>query len=288
MSSSSPTQSGSAPTVLRLKYLAHHPLRNDAEGLIEPSGLALAGNPDGFWTVSDDTDRIFRLWLDGSVNVDGSFRIGETGLEGIAECPGGEFLLAVKEETNEVLQIDIAGRQVIARRKLSDMAGFDAVADHFATGAGNKGLEGITIRPSDGAVFVLKEGRPGLLAEITPDLTTLADHRILESANGFDDDTVSSRRIDFSGVTYDSQRHLFWIVSDKAKRLYLYDWHGNMVRQSAALTCVHGSEGHLVRKAEGVAMDLSSNRLYVVQDQDNPDDDVSLFVFSFDWHDPGE
>lgn len=285
MSSSSITPSGSTPAALHLKYIAHHPLRNDPQGLIEPSGLALARDPDGFWTVSDDTDRIFRLWLDGSVDIDRSFRIGETGLEGIVELPGGDFLLAIKEETNELLHIDIAGRKVIARKKLSEMAGFDAVAEHFDEPVGNKGLEGITIRPSDNAIFVLKEGRPGLLAEISPDLTTLVDHRILSGANGFDDDAIASRRIDYSGLTYDRQRHVFWIVSDKAKRLFLYDWHADAVRQSAPLAYELAGEPRLVRKAEGVALDLVADRLYVVQDQDAPDDDVNLFVFAIDWDD---
>lgn len=284
MPSSSHAPSGSKSRVLQLKYIAHYPLRNDPLGLTEPSGLTLARQPDGFWTVSDDTDRIFRLWLDGSVDIDRSFGIAESGLEGIVELPDGKFLLAIKEETNELLRIDIAGQKVIARQKLSEMTGFDAIADHFTAGVGNKGLEGITIRPSDGAVFVVKEGRPGLLAEISPDLTTLVDHRILGGANGFDDDAISSRRIDFSGMTYDQQRHVFWIVSDKAKRLYLYDWHANAVRQSAPLSYEHGGETNLVRKAEGVALDLDADRLYVVQDQDDPDDDVSLFVFSIDWN----
>lgn len=271
---------------LRLKYVAQYPLRNDALGLTEPSGLALAREPDGFWAVSDDTGRIFRLWLDGSVDIDATFPIRETGLEGIAHLPNGGFLLAVKEETNEILKIDIARRKVVARQRLTRMTGFDAVAEHFSSTVENKGLEGITIRPSDGAVFLLKEGQPGILARVSPDLATLVDHRVLGGANGFDDDAVPSRRIDFSGMTYDQNRDLFWIVSDKAKRLYLYDWNADAVRQSAPLSYERDGRTRPVRKAEGVALDLVADRLYVVQDQDDPGDDVNLFVFSIDWENP--
>lgn len=271
---------------LRLTFLANHTLRNDAEGLTEPSGLALARERDGLWTVSDDTNRIFKLWLDGSVDLDKTFHVGETGLEGITHDPTGKFLLVVKEETNELLKIEIADRQVTARQKISDMSGFGAIAEHFAGDGENKGLEGITIRQSTGTIFIVKEGRPGLLAEITPDLTAILDHRILNAENGFGDDDVAVERIDFSGIVYDEERAVFWIVSDKAKRLYLYDWRADAVLQSTPLFYEQDGKTRLINKAEGVAIDPVSNRLYVVQDRDDPDDDLLLYVFAVHWDDP--
>lgn len=266
--------------VLSLTFLAHFPLRNDAEGLTEPSGLALALERDGLWTVSDDTNRIFRLWLDGSVDADKTFHIDETGLEGIAHDPTGKFLLAVKEETNELLKIEIATRQVTVRQRLSGMAGFDAVAAHFAGDGENKGLEGITTRQATGAVFVLKEGRPGLIMQISPDLNTVLNHRILDTANGFEDDELAADKIDFSGIVHDQKRNVFWIVSDKAKRLFLYEWDRNAVVQSAPLAYEKDGETLQINKAEGVAIDPVSDRLYVVQDRDHPDDDLLLYVFA--------
>jgi len=38
-----------------------------------------------------------------------------------------------------------------------------------------------------------------------------------------------------SDLCYEHSRDRFWIVSDRARRLFLYDWHRNAVIQSALL-----------------------------------------------------
>ena len=148
------------------------------------------------------------------------------------------------------------------------------VAQHFAGGGANKGLEGITFNPDTGTVFVLKEGEPGLLIEISGDLDSIVGAKVLDAANGFMDDDVDGAEIDFSGIQYDQTRSLFWIVSDKAKRLFLYDWGQNQVIQSAALGFEKDGEFQEIEKAEGVAVDPQSSRLYVVSDEE-----ARLYVF---------
>ena len=57
----------------------------------------------------------------------------------------------------------VAGEPNLLFRPLAQMRGYETVADDFRGSENNKGLEGITIRQEDGAVFVIKEGKPGLL-----------------------------------------------------------------------------------------------------------------------------
>ncbi len=257
-----------------LTYLERYDIKDDDEGLEEPSGLALSPGHDGFWTISDDTKKVFKLDREGRVEKDDSFEIPVKGLEGITLDSTGEFLLAVKEETNEIVSMEIAEREANDPQPLAGMAGYDAIAQYFAGGGENKGLEGITWNTHSNTVFVVKEGLPGLLVEVSADLKTIMGHRVLNQDNGFTDTNLSSDEIDYSGLCYDAVRKAFWIVSDKAKRVYLYDWTQDRVVHSAPLGYGRDGEYEEVEKAEGIAVDPRANRLYLVSDEE-----AKLYIF---------
>ena len=257
-----------------LTYLDDFNIKDEDRGLNEPSGLALSNGRNALWTVSDDTKAIFKLSLDGDLKKDDSFKIPDVGMEGIALDPSGTFLFAVKEDHNEIIKIEVDAQEVVDRQRLADMAGYETIAGFFAGSGGNKGLEGITWRNGTDTIFVLKEGEPGLLVEVTSDLRKIEAHRVLNAENGFLDPDVSPEEMDFSGICYDSKRDRFWIVSDKAQRLFLYDSKANTVVQSATLGYGEDGEYEEIEKAEGIAIDADANRLYVVSDEE-----ARLYVF---------
>jgi uncharacterized protein YjiK len=195
-------------------------------------------------------------------------------LEGIVLDPTCQFLYTVKEPVNEIIKIKIDTQKVVDRRRLEDMAGYDAV-EHFFTGSeSNKGLEGITWNNKAGTIFVMKEKVPGLLVELSSDMQTIISHQLLNAKNGFRDTEVGPDVLDFSDICYDQSRDRFWIVSDKAKRLFLYDWNSNKVIQSATLGYGRNGEYREIKKAEGVEVDPGTNHLYVVSDEE-----ARLYVF---------
>lgn len=257
-----------------LTYLDRFKIKNKKLGLTEPSGLALSPDGSGLWTVSDDTNRVFRLSLDGKLKRGRTFKVPDTELEGITAEPTGRYLFVVRETSNEIIKLDIAGRAVADRHRLADMDGYDAIADFFAGDDENMGLEGITWNSDSETLFALKEGDPGLLIEIGPDLRAVLGHAVLDTGNGFVDDEVRGDRVDYSGICYDPSRKSFWIVSDRARRVFLYDPAANRVVQSAALGYCRNGKYKQVKKAEGVAYDPESNRLYIVSDKE-----VRLYVF---------
>lgn len=267
---------------ITLTFLERHKIEDEAQGLKEPSGLALTPARDGLWTVSDDTGKVFRLDLQGRLDASGSFAVPLEGLEGITLDGGGGHLVVVKEEDredgrdepDEIIRIGIEARAIVERRRLDELAGYDAVARHFEGGEENKGLEGIAWNPDSGSFFLLKEGEPGLLLEVSADLRSLLSHRVLSWSNGFRDDDRSSEKIDYSGLVYDASRAAFWIVSDKARRLFLYDPTADAVLQHTALGYVKDGEYREIEKSEGVAFDHEAGRLYVVSDED-----ARLYVF---------
>lgn len=268
------TNSSTGKLSISLTYLERFKIKDKSLGLEEPSGLELSRDKTALWTVSDDTKKLFKLNLRGEIDKDESFKISDKGLEGIVLDPPGKFFLAVREEGNMIVKIDAEKRKIIERQPLAEVSGFDAIQGDFDGGGGNKGLEGIAWNRKTGTIFVMKEGQPGLLVELPTSLDEIRSLRSLNADNGFLDDDVSGKALDFSDICYDEQRDLFWIVSDQAQRLFAYDWEQDRVVQSFRLSYGHKGEFRQIEKAEGVAIDPEAQRLFVVSDEE-----ARLYVF---------
>ena len=154
------------------------------------------------------------------------------------------------------------------------MEGYDAIAQYFSGEQTNKGLEGITWNHATGSIFVMKEGNPGLLIEVTADLKQIKRYHLLNEENGFCDPKVAADDLDFSGLCYDQSRDCFWVISDKGQRWFLYDWNRNQVIQSAKLEYERKGKERTIEKAEGVAIAPDTQRLYIVSDEE-----IRLYVF---------
>lgn len=226
----------------------------------EVSGLSLAEG-GGFWSVSDNAALLFLLDEKGKTHKKSSLP-AETGLEGITEDIAGHRLLAVREDTSEILSVTRDG--TISRFALLSMEGARPLAPYFAFDD-NNGLEGITLNPDTGAVFVLKERNPRLLIEISPDLSRVVGVLQLTSAIGFVSAAAGDDHLDVSGLDWDTQRGGFWITSDTGEAVFFLD---------AATFTAHGwvlmdakkKKLEPVRNAEGVAVSADGNTLYVVTD----------------------
>ena len=92
---------------------------------------------------------------------------------------------------------------------------------------------------------------------------------------GFTDNNRRDRKIDVSGIAYDRWRDRFWIVSDTAQRVYLYDWARH---QAVSAPLVWNDRGwrRTIEHAEGIAVDPAGDRLYIVTDDKGSS---RLFVF---------
>ena len=85
---------------------------------------------------------------------------------------------------------------------------------------------------------------------------------------------LKAEKLDFSGLSYDNSSDTLWIVSDKGRCLFQYDWAGDTVFQRLDLTISTGDKPKQIRKPEGVAFDHGRERMYVVSDRD-----ADLYVF---------
>ncbi|WP_413440142.1 SdiA-regulated domain-containing protein [Synechococcus sp. MIT S1220] len=253
---------------LTLELVDINSIGDQAAGLNEPSGLTLDAEGRSLFTVSDDTKAIFRIDLKGKLLITDCFFVEVSDLEGIACSPDGSELLVVEEGTNAIICIDPKRRLSLRHCPLSGMKNYKEIKKYFSDGITNKGLEGITIDPLSLKVYVVKEGQPGLIIEVSADLKTILDARVLDQSNGFEHPKLTEKKLDYSGLSFDCSRNLIWIASDKGECIYLYDWIQNRVVQRIDLQRSLQSKKKLIRKIEGVAVDWKGEYLYAVSERD--------------------
>lgn len=255
------------PERMSLVFLSSEKVFDAAKGFTEPSGLGLASE-GGFWSVSDSAANLFRL-DDTGKKLRAEERPVASGLEGVVEDTKRQRLLSVQEDTTEILLIE--GERV-SRIALLSLAGADQLNQFFASDE-NDGLEGITVEPKTGTVFVLKERAPRLLIEISSDLTTIRRAIRLSRENGFAPAHGRAEKFDVSGITWDARRNGFWIVSDTGRAIFFFRVN-DLYAQGWALREAHGDTFRAVKNAEGVALGPDGTVLHVVTD----DKDHSRFL----------
>ena len=264
---------------LQLELLEHHPIRDAASGLNEPSGLALDRQGTSLYTVSDDTKIIFNLDLQGRIIPDSSCLINIKDLEGVAVTADGKMILAVQEESNSIIQFDIISRKEIQQIPLTTLKNYDQIAVYFNHKNQNKGLEGITINFNNNHIFVVKEGEPGLLIELDSKCETIMNHCKLNEKHGFKHPRIKSEKLDFSGLSYDYTSDTIWITSDKGECLFHFNFDDKQVLNRLDLPRESDTQSKRVAKSEGIAFDPNNRRLYIVSERD-----CELYIYQLHDH----
>ena len=231
-------------------------IKDRKEGLKEPSGLTLSNGKDALWTVSDNSTKIFLINLSGVLKKNKTISDPELAeLEGVAISNDGEHLYVVREDTNEVIQVHIEEKVITKHIALVNITGYSDMVKqlpgHFDPKLGdNKGLEGITIHPNTGNIYVLKES--GLLIEISADLSTILMYYNLDFAD------------DYSGICFENANsNRIWISSDTSESIYLFDLNNKKTLKTFKL---EDSKGKTYPSAEGITYDLDRKNLYLVTD----------------------
>jgi hypothetical protein len=246
-----------------------------SRGFSEPSGLALTSDGAGYWAVSDDTAGVFRLLPDGKLLPDQTISLRVKGLEGVVDDPARNRLLAVREDTAEIVAVGLDDG-LVTRYPLTGMAGFDDISALFGSVRSNNGLEGITLDTSTDEVVVLKENRPRLMIRLSADLSTILGAVELTEDRGFACEGTADVTLDVSDLTWDAKREAFWILSDEGACVFLYD----PARGLASGVSLPGSVDHPNRhpkNPEGIALNPAGRELRIVTDDGK---ESRLFILS--------
>jgi len=263
-----PAQAGTPPTVTQVGSRIN--LTNSAfnPALQEASGLGLAKNETKLWSISDEEFSIYKMNMDGSyvtqfapTRASSANPVSNTDFEGITYGPpppgstNDHYVYVANEAENAILPVNYDSLKYHEQAELSSMSGYNTVkcdgvttvATEFSgADAHQSGLEGIAWDPDLNSFFVIKEKNPGLMIRISADLGTILACKVLTFSGA-----------DYSDIAYDSTRQQFWIVSDEAQSVYLYNWGSNTALPGYPLYYSHG---------EGVAFDPNSQRLYIATD----------------------
>jgi len=249
----------------QLTFVAAHKAYDHHSGFLEPSGLSWNQDETALMSVSDDTSRLFSLSAKGDVHDAIRIEKGLDDLEGVTWDAARARFLVVRERSSEIIEVDPLQPDKPVHHRLDAMEGFDAIAAVFSGGSANKGLEGITVVPAAGEIWVVKENDPRLLIRLDAGLTRIAGVLRLTAAMGFVDDSVDDRTLDVSGLSYDATREKVWITSDTGRRVFLFDPVAERASGYRLLWLDEGKRREL-HHAEGVAVSADGQRLFVISD----------------------
>jgi len=204
-------------------------ISSDKINVSEASGLTINAAGSTLYTVSDNTSNIYELAIDGSVIKEYIYNGND--VEGISMVSNNKMLL-VEERTKEIVEYDLSSKTYKKHKVI------------YSNNDSNSGLEGIAINLNDNTIFILNEKNPGLLMRLRSDFS------IIES---YDLDFAS----DYSGIFYDKDLNILWILSDQNKTINKCSLKGALIK----------SYSINVNKAEGIA--VTNNNIYIVSDSNS-------------------
>lgn len=197
----------------------------------EPSGLSFGPDNETLLTVSDNSNTVFEMTLDGDILRELDFEGSD--IEGVTYNPNEDIIAVVDEQLREVIFIDYQSGLEISSYPID----IDANTD-------NKGLEGISYNRNNSAYYIVNEGDPGELV-------------IWNTKFGVIEESVLSFADDYSSVFVDYDNSLLWFLSDESRALYRCDYNADVLE-------VFYLD---ISKYEGVVVDNELNKVYMVNDK---------------------
>ncbi len=169
----------------------------------EPSGLSFGPGNNTLLTVSDHTNKVYELTLQGEV-IRVLDYVGKD-LEGVTYNPDKHIIVVAEEADRDITFIDYeTGNKV------------ESYAIEISFGSDNSGLEGVSYNNNSRMYYIVNETNPDLLVIWSP------EHGIIS-------ETKLNFASDYSGIFIDESHSLIWMVSDQSRALYKCDYNANVI-----------------------------------------------------------
>lgn len=204
-------------------------ISSDKIDVVEASGLTISASGTTLFTVSDDTNSIYELLIDGTVLNEYVYNGDD--VEGVSVVSATKVVL-VEERTKEIVEYDLTSKNYKKNKVV------------YSNSDSNSGLEGIAYNLNDNTLFVINEKEPGLLMRLRSDFS------IIESYN-------LNFASDYSGIFHDKDLNVLWIVSDQSKTVNKCSLKGELIKSYAIN----------VNKAEGIA--VTEDAIFIVNDSNS-------------------
>lgn len=198
--------------------------------ILEPSDLTFTSSNNSFYTVSDNTGKIYEISKKGITLK--SFDFVGSDLEGICIDKVNGDIYVVQERLSQIVQLSSEG---VVKQTLT-------LVNYQAADANNN-FEGIT--KNGDTLYIVKEKNPGLFIKY-------------QLSNKEWSATALSFALDFSAITFDASDNSLWILSDESHALFHCDLKGNPFSKQSVD----------VSQPEGIAIDHDANSAWIVGDSD--------------------
>ncbi len=169
----------------------------------EPSGLSFGPDNETLLTVSDHTNQVYELDMQGNVLRTLEY-IGKD-LEGVTYNPDKNLIAVAEEADREITLIDYDSGTKLETYKID-----------ISFGADNSGLEGVSYNLNNKLYYIVNETNPDLMVIWDPLSGIIGEEKLNFAA-------------DYSGIFTDSDHSLLWYVSDQSKSLYKCDYNSNVL-----------------------------------------------------------
>jgi len=217
----------------------------DIDDVGEPSGLSYDKVNNQLFSVSDSDD-IFRLSTKGKVLDTYDF---SADLEGVTNYNIANTLLIAIEDTYELIEYNY-----ITKESTTHKMDYDNQDDP------GSGIEGVTYNPTNGEIYFLNEKDPAALIVANSNFNVTNEYRLTFSG-------------DLSASSYVEETGFLWLGSDEESTIYKCNTQGNVFETFT----MEDSDGDLLDKLEGIAVDYDNQLLYVITDGD-----AKLYVYQID------
>ena len=213
-----------------------------ALSVLEPSGLAYDKINNELFTVSDNTNLIYKISTTGVIQQTLSYSGND--LEGVSMYSGNKILVA-EEGNREIIEYDYAVDDgTFTTHAMNTNSPIDG-------GVANDGIEGVTYDGvNDKLYFLIEKNNGGLYVA----------NGSFSITNEYEDPLAHGG--DYSGSHYVEETGFLWLASDQTSTIYKCNTDGTVV-QSFPITTAGGAP---IDKLEGIAIDYVNQLLYAVSD----------------------
>lgn len=194
----------------------------------EPSGLSFGPNMTTLLTVSDNTNQIYELDMQGNVLREYDY-VGKD-LEGITYNSDKNIIAIAEEAERNVTLIDYDSGNKLESYQIE-----------IQFGSENSGLEGISYNKNNRLYYIVNETNPDLMIIWSPEYGIISEENLNFAS-------------DYSGIFVDETQSHLWFVSDQSRGLYKCDYNLSI------LTTYHLDE----LKYEGVV--INQDIVYLIND----------------------
>jgi uncharacterized protein YjiK len=212
----------------------------------DPSGLTVDASGDFLWTVSDmEGGHIYKISFEGHILE----RLPYEGddMEGITMNPNDHTLWVAEERLRQAVQLDTLGNVL-------QVVNVPVESTNI-----NDGLEGIAINPENEHLYILNEKNPRAFIELNREMEVVRYELLNFEMPYF--------MQDLGGLFFDHINDHFWVVSDESAKIVVMDKNLNPFQYfDLPLT-----------KFEGIAIDLTKDIIYLVNDEEN-----KLYVYQLE------